>query len=274
MKNLSIKILFKNLIFILGFTATVASFFLTISNPFLNSSQNEKLIIYIGFLAINFFIALKLSWPKTKLTIKVNNKVKINIFYGDLFQQKDNIVIPVNEYFDTIVNESIISSRTIHGQFVRNIFGGNEKELDGKIKKELKDKQIISVNNHRPIGRIEKYQLGTVISVPKNNQSFFLVAVSRFNEFNKAECFNLEYQNVIHSLLDYLHINSQGKEVSIPLIGSGQSGINMNKQKLLEYLIFSIQFHDNLTLSGNLNIILHKSLKNDINLNNVDYLVT
>ena len=57
-----------------------------------------------------------------KCTFRIRNNLKINIFYGDLFEQKGNIIIPVNEYFDTIVDDKIIAEKTLHGQFVKKIF--------------------------------------------------------------------------------------------------------------------------------------------------------
>jgi hypothetical protein len=217
---------------------------------------------------INLGIAFALSWPLSKINLKITNKFDVNIYYDDLFNQNGIIIIPVNEYFDTLVDEKIISSSTLHGQFIKEIFGGNTEELELLIKKELEkheEKAIIE----RPRGNCKKYNLGTTISVSKDGKDYFLVSFTRFNDSNKAEIFNIDYQVTLKSLLDFIHINSQGKNINIPLIGAGQSGVNMSKQKLLEYLLFSIQIHDNLTISGKINVVLNKELKKEIDLNKI-----
>lgn len=263
-----LKNLPNNLIYILGFSATLFSFYLTIFNPLVDSSSKTKFIFLFIFMLINLFIALILSWPKSKINIKISNKVDLNVFYDNILKQKGIIVIPVNEYFDTLVDENIISSNTLHGQFIKSVYGGNVKELDLAMDKQLQNYQEKDIID-RARGKCKKFGLGTTIAVKKDGKEYFLVAFTRFNGSNKAESFNIDYQITIKSLLDFIHINSQGKNVNIPLIGAGQSGINMSKQKLLEYLLFSIQIHDHLTVSGRVNIVLKDDLKNKINLNKI-----
>lgn len=262
------KDLFKNLIYILGFSATVASFYLTIYNPIMDTPVKSKMIILLVFMLINLAIALFLSLPRPKININVSNKIDLNIYFDDLFNQNGIIVIPVNEYFDTVVDEKIISSTSVHGQFIKRIFGGNIEDLVSQINKELelhKEKEIIE----RPRGNCKKYDLGTTISVNKDGKDYFLVAFTRFNDNNKAESFNVEYQRTLNSLLNFIHSNSQGKNINIPLIGAGQSGINLTKQKLLEYLLFSIQIHDQLTISGSIGLVLNEKIKKEINLKKI-----
>jgi hypothetical protein len=253
----------KNLIFILGFTSTLTSFYLTILNPLTDASFTTKINSLIIFMLLNILIAAIRSLPKSNVHLEITNRVNLSVFYGNIFKQKDVIVIPVNEYFDTIVDEEIVSSSTLHGQFVKNVFGGNIEVLEQKISKELQNHKVVSLDQSRIRGNKQKYKLGTTISINKNGVDYFLVAFTRFSTDNKAESFNIDYQVVIQSLLDYIHLNSQGRNINIPLIGGGLSGVNISKQKLLEYLLLSIQIHDHLTISGNVNVVLNKNLKND-----------
>lgn len=262
------KKLLNNLIYILGFSATVAGFYLTIFNTITNATVVTKVIVISVFMLVNLVIAIILTWPRSKINLKVTNKIDLNIYYDDLFNQNGIIIIPVNEYFDTLVDERVISSSTLHGQFIKKVFGGNTQELELQISKEL-EKHKVKERIERPRGNCKKYDLGTTISVSKDGKDYFLVAFTRFNDSNKAESFNIDYQVTLKSLLDFIHINSQGKNINIPLIGAGQSGVNLTKQKLLEYLLFSIQIHDCLTISGRINVVLNKELKKDIDLNKI-----
>lgn len=260
--------LIKNLIYILGFSATLTSFYLTIYNPIADASAGTKFLLLLVFMLVNLGIAIAISWPRSKIRIRITDTINLNIYYDDLFQQNGIIIIPVNEYFDTIVDGQIISSSTVHGQFIKRIFGGNTGELQSLIKKELEKYEMKEIV-YRNGSNCGKYPLGTTISVSKDGKDYFLVALTRFDNFNKAESFNNDYQVSLKSLLDYIHNNSQGKNINIPLIGAGQSGVKLTKQKLLEYLLFSLKLHDNLTISGEVNIVLKKELKKDIDLNKV-----
>ena len=75
--------------------------------------------LYRGILAFSFFAILLiiyvLMWieanKRKKASITING-MKVTIEEGDIFEETDALkVIPFNEYFDTIVDEKIISSR-------------------------------------------------------------------------------------------------------------------------------------------------------------------
>ena len=73
-------------------------------------------------------------------------------------------------------------------------------------------------------------------------------------------------------LFSFIEQNSQGRVINIPLIGAGHSGVNLSKQKLLEFLLFSIALNDGLTLINGVNIFLHDSVKDDIDLTSTQIL--
>ncbi len=267
------KIFFKSMLEAIG----VIGSFITISWAIFQDTFGENeiicpwLLIFIFFL-VSFIYALSTVWPKTKIKLKLSEKVTAEVFFGDLFASKEIIVIPVNEYFDTIVDDKIISSKTLHGIFVRNYFGGNEVDLKKQISNGLNDVDHIDVNSRRPAGNKKRYPLGTVCQVKKDEKIFFLVALTKFNGNDRAEVKNSEYQRVLCDLFSYIEQNSQGRKVNIPLIGAGHSGVNLSKQKLLELLLFSIGLKDNLTLIGGVNIVLHNSIKSEIDLNSTEIL--
>lgn len=132
------KIFLHHLATVLAFTATLGGF-LFVFIPMGSTSLLGKILSMVVFLVINLGYAMYKSRPKKKLTIFITKKLKVNIFFGDLFEGKTNIVIPVNEYFDTLVDDKVISSKTLHGMLVRYIFGGNEQNLINQINEQLKN---------------------------------------------------------------------------------------------------------------------------------------
>lgn len=213
-----------------------------------------------------FAYAIYVNRNKKQIQLSLTNKVKVKIFYGDLFESDGIIVIPFNEYFDTIVDEKIISSKTIHGAFIQRFFGESEAELKEQIRSGLLSYEPLETNEGRKSGNKEKYKLGTVCEVKSGSKVFYLLALTRFNSNHRAGVKNSEYQKILCDLFCYIEQNSQGRKVSVPLIGGGHSGVNLPKQKLLEFLLFSIVLQDGLTLANGLDVVLSESMKSDVDL--------
>jgi hypothetical protein len=232
--------------------------------------SNEYIFISI-IISVSILYALFMIRRRNHISIKLTKHVRTNIFFGDLFQFKGIVVIPVNEYFDTIVDEKIISSNTLHGLFIKQFFSDTEKDLKQQITKSLSNTIPLEVNDTRKQGNKKRYALGTVAQVSKNDKLFYLVALTRFNENNRAEVKKSEYQRVLFDLFDYIEQNSQGSKVYLPLIGGGHSGVDLTKQTLLEILLFSITLNDKLTLINGLYVVLYKSIKPDIDLSKIHY---
>lgn len=242
------------------------------SKTFNNFIQGSELPYFVTLIHINIILALFTIYKRNKLSIIIANQIKTNIYFGDLFNNSGIIVVPVNEYFDTIVDEQIISSNTLHGYFIKHYFDGAQNNLKQQISSSLSHISPVGINTNRNHGNKNKYALGTVAIVSKGEKIFYLVALTRFNDNQRAEVKKSEYQRVLCDLYDFIEQYSQGTKVSLPLIGSGHSGIDLSKQKLLEFMLFSMTLNDKMTLINGLNIILHKSTKNEIDLNKIKYI--
>ena len=68
-------------------------------------------VLYIlVVIIVSALFAIWQTWRKTSLDLKISNTLNVKVSEGDLFDYVGNdnyVVIPVNEYFDTIVNETI-----------------------------------------------------------------------------------------------------------------------------------------------------------------------
>ncbi|SCN47164.1 hypothetical protein BAZMOX_82608_1 [methanotrophic endosymbiont of Bathymodiolus azoricus (Menez Gwen)] len=74
------------------------------------------MVFFIPVLAYTLYA----TRSKRKIELSLSDKVKAKIFFGDLFKSNGIIVIPFNECFDTIVDDKIISSKTLHGKFIQS----------------------------------------------------------------------------------------------------------------------------------------------------------
>jgi hypothetical protein len=75
---------------------------------------------------------------RNTITIKSNAfPSKIKIEFGDLFNKDGWKIIPVNDFFDSLVNESIVSSKSLHGQMIKRFWSGNGIDWDNQVEKSL-----------------------------------------------------------------------------------------------------------------------------------------
>ena len=131
---LKIKIFIRNFLTGIGITSAFVTILWSLWSTALTTHVKGNELKYIlAIIGVNLLISFYTIRKKKKLSVNLTTHVEANVFYGDLFQNNDIIVIPVNEYFDTVVDEKIISSNTLHGCFIKQFFDGNTKDLRQQI---------------------------------------------------------------------------------------------------------------------------------------------
>ena len=118
----------------------------------------------------------------------------VHIVTGDIFEQKGLKVIPFNEYFDTQVDDRIISKRSLNGQYIEKIFP-NTIKLNQLIQenKDLNiDENVLKKGINRE-GNTVQYKLGSSLRI----EDFVLTAFTKFNDKNMAHLSMYEYLNFL-----------------------------------------------------------------------------
>lgn len=121
--NLSMDF-WKTLISTLGAVSAVVTLI-----SFVFQVQNPCTLVIVIYFVIVIGGSLIISWLLTRrrdsLKLKLSNTLTVNVNAGDLFDFASGtnyVVIPVNEYFDTVVNTKIVSPSSLHGQFINKYF--------------------------------------------------------------------------------------------------------------------------------------------------------
>ncbi|WP_274654873.1 macro domain-containing protein [Paenibacillus humicola] len=175
-----------------------------------------------------------------KLTI---NTSEIEVKFGDIFSEKaDFKAIAFNEYFDTLVDEKVISSSSLNGIYIKKFYQGNTSVLDNIISSDPHlPEMIVCENAGRTVGKKTKYRLGTICMV----DDYLLTALSRFDDNNKAY---LEMNDYINCLLNFWNEIDRvyaGRTVALPVLGSGITRFrgyeNILDQELLELIILTFK---------------------------------
>ena len=236
---------------------------------FIDIPQNYKIgfgIVFSVILIIIYIIIWILSNKIMDINITINNS-KVEIKYGDIFEESGKKVIAFNEYFDTCVDDNIINSQSINGQFILNNITDVD-EFDKLISQKLSErnkKPIIERN--RKIGKKEKFNLGTMI---KYNKDFLLMSFTRFNANNCAELSMQEYITCLIEMWNELDILYSQDTIVIPLLGSGTNifkDYKISEQELLELILWTFKISKiKFTYPSKLIIVIHPSLMDKINL--------
>lgn len=241
---------------------------------FINLDEKTKECILCIEL-ICFIIIYLWSYMQANRTENIDlmiNDTVVHIKYGDIFEENNIKVIAFNEYFDTLVDNQIVSEKSLNGIYIKKYVKDIEK-LDESIatSDHLKRNIIGSNTSRKGGGKSVKYKLGSIYP----NREFFLLALSRFDDNNRAVLTVEEYISALLYMWKELDVNYQGNPIALPLVGSGITrfeGYRLNAQEILEYILTTFKISRVRFCHGSsVTIVINPSIKDEINLYNINY---
>lgn len=227
---------------------------------------------YLIFVVL-IIIYLIIWWRANSLTdISVDiDGSTVNIKCGDLFLEEGLKAISFNEYFDTIVDDKIISSKSLNGIFINRYFKDKVTELDNLIDANLQDEDLISSQIVRKQGgKTKKIRLSTMIVY----DDFILTAFSKFDEHDRAILTMPEYIEFLINFWDRVNRVYAQKNVSVPIFGSGITRIkehkNIGDEDLLKIMLWTFRLSEmKFKYPAKLTIVIHENKIEQINLFNL-----
>ena len=252
--------------FVFGLAAYGASW--TIAEPLgaVLEKWNPSGIWYGAMVSTSIIVGLWKCRPRRNIEFKIpGSDSSIRIEFGDVFQSDNVVVIPVNEYFDGLLGDHV-SERSLHGQFIKNVLGGQARAFYDLISKDLQN--ISSEEVHRERGRCSKYPIGTVARADVNGKRFLLAALSR------TDLTSLKASATLRDLLDCLagiwkgvRDFSNGNHITIPLLGSGLSGVGLPAKNLIDVIITSFLYYSKKQkIADRVTLVLPQRLETEIEL--------
>lgn len=250
---------------IISFIVTFESFFLI----FIEINKECRYKFFIGNICvffITYIICIIYSNSIKRKNLKIGN-TKFIVKFGDLFLESGLKVIPFNEFFDTQVDENLISKNSLNGKVLTEKIK-DIKSLDKYILQNPDCKKNIKNNNVKRIkGKNIQYNLGTCFKY----NDIVPLAFSRFDEQNHAFLSQEDYFTCLINFWKELNLIYDGENISIPLLGSGITRgclfEKSSKQELLNIMIATLKY-SNLSFSNDITItiILSKNLSNEISI--------
>jgi len=195
------------------------------------------------------------------ISMKIN-KTNVTVKCGDIFEEEGLKVIAFNEYFDTIVDDEIISRNSLNGIFINSHISSIE-ELDNAISTDEHLKKCILTNTpDREKGKQIRYKLGSMFKF----NDYLLLAFSKFDVNNRAQLGKKNFIKCLLKMWNEIDIFNNGYTINIPLLGSGMTvrSFDCTEQELVEALLTSLRL-SGLRLNNNakINIVIYgKSVEN------------
>lgn len=244
--------------------------FVLLFNIFPCISESYRYHVFIACLMVFAIIYLAI-WYRfnfmKKITIDIDGS-NVILKAGDLFEEKGLKVIPFNEYFDTKVDNKIISEYSLNGVFINEHLSKSIQELDEFIIENCDSDDIIGKEIERKSGGKEiKYKLSSSVVY----EDYILTAFSKFNENNEAILTMPEYMEFLINFWDRINRIYAQRSVSVPIIGSGITRIkehkNISDEDLLKIMLWTFKLSEyRFKYPAKLTIVIHEEKMDRINL--------
>jgi hypothetical protein len=239
------------------------------------TEEYKECLKYFGYLSFIVLIIIYLIiWYRANKLTNINIDIdgsNVNIKCGDLFSEDGLKTIAFNEYFDTIVDDKIISNKSLNGVFINKYFRGKIKELDDFIIEKSDELDVINNQVTRRLGgKTVQFKLSTIFVYDE----FILTAFSKFDEHNIASLTMPEYIEFLINFWDRVNRVYAQKAVSVPVFGSGITRIkehkNISDEDLLKIMLWTFKLSEmKFKHPAKLTIVIHKDKIGQINLFNI-----
>jgi Thoeris protein ThsA, Macro domain len=223
--------------------------------------------IFLGLLVLIYLTIWVWSNNLNKIDINIEGS-DVTIKVGDIFLQPGLKAIAFNEYFDTQVDNRIITAGSLNGIFIKEHLDVPVSELDRHIESyAFEPSEILESNPDRKLGKKVRHQIGTICVY----NDFLLTAFSKFDEDNKAMLTMPEYLEFLITFWDKVNNVYGQRNVSTPVFGSGITRIKGHKsisdEDLLKIMLWTFRISEmRFKYPARLTIVIHKDKIDKINL--------
>lgn len=201
-------------------------------------------IAALGLLVVIYVCVWNRSNNLKHLSLRIDGS-QVVVKTGDLFRQPGLKAIAFNEYFDTLVDDRIISKQSLNGIFIERHLDVDVAAFDRHISECLfDDSNVISRGVERAPGKSVRYRLGTICVY----EDYLITAFARFDESNRATLTMPEYLEFLINFWDNVNAVYSQKDVSTPVFGSGITRIkghkNISDEDLLKIMLWTFRISE------------------------------
>lgn len=239
-------------------------------NHFVPQVQIEGTFSLLFTFIISVGFAFKKIWKPSKVEICIATcAAKIEVVFGDIFEQEGIRAIAVNEFFDSKLGKPV-SDRSLHGILIKKCFGGHAEPFDKQVSAQLANEQF-DVVPEKTEGKNQRYKIGTTAILEANSDRYIVFALSHSDPVTcKASADVTMMWNALDLLWARARTECGGHSLNLSLVGSGLSGLGLPTRDLLNLLILSaITVTKANEVTTKIRIVLHRDRFNDLDLREV-----
>ena len=218
-------------------------------------------VVGIALMVATITLIMMESRGSKKILIN-EGKTSLIMEYGDIMGVKDGIVvIPFDRNYNTSVDDVIISHKSLHGQFIDTI---GQDEVCCLIASRLR-----SVPNFER--SFDLQPLGCVLDIPVGECNYYLLALSKLDQYYKAQCTYEEYVYALNRLMDYADVNLNGRKLYIPLIGGGLSDVfrSLSSTESLQMMVSLLKMSQRTSRIKEIHVVINKESEDYAHIQNV-----
>ena len=266
---------------ILGFIRMFVALegFFAVETPIKRKVAVSLLVLLSVWLLCLIGVGVFVLFIKKKKLIDGRNGKAVYVTYGDLFSEKivresdmrRNICFAVNRCFDTVVNNQLVASASIHGIALNKLYDTQRftpDTLNTAIQKAISPSAqfVMLSSSQKPQGNLKRYEVGTSVDIPvSDNLHYFLVGLSAFNQDLQAETTRSDYCLAIEKAIEFCDAHAQGQPVLMPVIGGFLSRTGQSEKDLLSYIIKCFEINKD-HINQDIYIVVRESAKNTISI--------
>ncbi|KPI02337.1 hypothetical protein OK074_5338 [Actinobacteria bacterium OK074] len=162
---------------------------------------------------------------------------------GDVFEQPAHLVVGFCDTFDTESEASVvINGDSVQAQLLARRYDGDVRWLDAELTAALAPFAPVAREERarKPLGKLDRYPIGTVAVLGARPRLVFAVAYSRIGNDYVAASSVEDLSAGLRRLWDALRDHAQLECVAMPLVGSGLSRLgHLDQDSLLRLLLMS-----------------------------------
>ncbi len=201
------------------------------------TANGDTYLCGVVLAGIVWFLAY--SYEPRTITFKIPTTSSfVTLKFSNLFDERSNWLLGVNEFFDGRLGQ-IISRTSVHGQFITNVFNGDEAQFRAAVEAALQN--VASKHTARAIEPSNAYEIGTTAVLQNGPHKAFLVAMSHTDlATHKAGSTVPMLWVAIEAALQTVRHHGNGEPLAMPLIGNGLSSVNIEPQHLLRLIVLAL----------------------------------
>ncbi|MFI6638096.1 macro domain-containing protein [Streptomyces sp. NPDC050504] len=206
-------------------------------------TQEFGVPILTGALAVPLGYALWTAWPRSSYSREFGvPTTRISVVVGDLFEQDGHLVIGMTDTFDT-EPPRIIATTSVQAQFLAREYGDDRTALDADLVGALRTKPVVGreTRETKPLGKLDRYPLGTVAVLRNERRTYYGLAYSRMTEDCVAESSVSRIWDALAALWPTVRTSGDLGTLNIPAIGLGLARLSgqISQADLVHLIVIS-----------------------------------